>query len=267
MDAIMHPPPEVLADFGAAHEPIRLEGGRGATYRAGDLVLKPVEDEKVSAWVAGVCDSVGEDGFRVPRPVKTKSGRWSSGGWAAWAYISGNHLGGRWEDKIRASVAFHQAISHVQRPPMFDRITSPWTIADKVAWGEKEILLHPRLKPAAALLREVLRPVEVRRQAIHGDLCGNILFSAAGDPWIIDFTPFWRPADFALGLLVAEALVWEHADESIFRLVPDTAGFLQLLARAELRRLVELQTVHQKYNLIDEHLPTIHLIRRKMAEV
>ena len=120
------------------------------------------------------------------------------------------------------------------------------------------------MKPAAALLREVLRPVEMHRQAIHGDLCGNILFSAAGAPYIIDFSPYWRPAGFAIGLLVAEALVWEHADESIFDLVPDTAEFFQLLARAELKRLVELQTVHQKYDLVDEHLPTIHLIRRKI---
>jgi hypothetical protein len=57
-------------------------------------------------------------------------------------------------------------------------------------------------------------------------------------------------------LLVADALVWEHADESIFEETPGTAEFLQLLARAE------LQTVHQRYDLVDEHLPAVRLILR-----
>jgi uncharacterized protein (TIGR02569 family) len=248
----MFPPHDVLGDFGVEQEPVLLEGGQGNTYRAGDVVLKPVEDGEASIWIAEVYSSIEEIGFRVPRPLKTKSGKWSSNGWTGWTYICGKHKEDKWEEKIRASIAFHKAISHFQCPSFFKRIESPWAIADKVAWGERNILFHSKLKPAVDLLMEVLRPIEVISQAIHGDLCGNILFSSNGDPIIIDFTPYWRPADFAIGLLVAEALVWEHADETIFGLVPNTADFFQLLARAELRRIIELQCVHQIYDLVDE---------------
>lgn len=260
----MLPPHEVLDDFGAEHEPVLLEGGQGNTYRAGDIVLKTVEDEELSTWIAQVYSSIKEEGFLVPRPLKTKLGCWSSNGWTGWTYICGKHMEGKWEEKVRAAAAFHQAISHIQWPAFFSKIESPWTLADKVAWGERDLSLHSKLKPAVDLLMAILRPIEAPCQAIHGDICGNIMFSSNGVPIIIDFTPYWRPAEFAIGLLVAEALVWERADESIFDLVPNTAEFFQLLARAELRRIIELQSVHQLYDLVDEHLPTVHLICRKV---
>jgi hypothetical protein len=41
----------VLAGYGARDEPRLLPGGQGRTWRAGDVVLKPVDDPDEHAWV------------------------------------------------------------------------------------------------------------------------------------------------------------------------------------------------------------------------
>ena len=258
----MQPPPAVLDVFGARADPTLLPGGQGTSWRAGDIVLKPCRSAAEAALYARVYAAVRQRGFRLPQPRQSKGGAWTSRGWSAWAFVEGSHRPGRWADKIAAAVAFHRALAGLPQSATLMNRDDPWTRADCAAWDEQAIPLRPGLRPIVAALRAVLRPIVPVNQLIHGDMCGNILFAPDGDPYIIDFTPFWRPAGYALGLLVAEALVWERADSAILDLVDDQPDFIQLLARAHLRRLIELETVHQRHDLVHEHWPTAQLICR-----
>ena len=76
------------------------------------------------------------------------------------------------------------------------------------------------------------------RQVIHGDLTGNVLFADKLPPAIIDLSPYWRPAMFASAIVVADALVWEGADETLVARFDHLDSFGQCLARALIFRLV-----------------------------
>lgn len=228
------------------------------------MVLKRLDDEEEGDWCAEVFSTIDQVGFRVPTPLRTTSGRWSSCGWYAWGYIEGDHMAGHWEEKIRVSARFHRATVGVPRPDFFSRLDHAWAMADRMVWGEADISVLPELERAIEPLMEVLEPVDATDQVIHGDIGGNILFTRDGDPVVIDFSPYWRPAGFALGVLVADALVYGGADQSILNLVPATAEFYQLLARAEMRRILEIQQLGQDPELVNDHLPTVRLIRRRL---
>ena len=114
----------------------------------------------------------------------------------------------------------------------------------------------------------MLRPVRTQSQLIHGDFQ---LLSAEGlSPAVIDFSPYWRPAGFALGVVVADAIVWGGADETLIDQVTDVDEWLQLLARAELRRVLEIDAHSARgrdmIDEIDAHLPAVDAICRRCQQ-
>jgi uncharacterized protein (TIGR02569 family) len=258
------PPPEhVLRAFGATERPIRMTGGQGQAYRSGHIVLKPAEDDEETNWIAEFYLTVDCDGFQLPKPIRSGSEGFVCDGWQAWEYIRGEHKQGRWVETIQVCIRFHQAIADFPRPAYFDRREqNPWVVADKVAWGEMEIAHHPRIEPAVEQLRECLDEVDERSQLIHGDFGGNVLFSDSLPPTVIDFSPYWRPVEFSVGVIIADAIVWEGAEESLMEAGDQLGNFHQHLVRAELRRVVELETLYQMYgwdvlDQIEAHLPLI----------
>lgn len=76
------------------------------------------------------------------------------------------------------------------------------------------------------------------RSGFHGDLTGNMLFAEHLPPAVIDFSPYWRPAPFGSAIVVADALVWEGADERVLDAVDHIEGFDQYLLRALIYRAV-----------------------------
>jgi hypothetical protein len=50
-----------------------------------------------------------------------------------------------------------------------------------------------------------------------------------GETGIIDFPPYWRPPAFASAIVVADALVWEGADEWLLHAVGHIRRFPQFL--------------------------------------
>jgi len=261
VDACVPPPDRVLEKFGAIGHPVLLDGGQGQTYRAGDVVLKPVD--QCDGWISELQETIANDRFPMPRPLKCDDGRWLCDGWAAWKFVDGRHEPGRWQEKIQTCVDFHEAISSIPKPLELDAASSPWNIADRVAWDEHELGHNPRIEPSISRLRSVLRPLDVRDQLIHGDF--QILFVEDGPNVVIDFSPYWRPATFAIAVVVVDALVWGQADTSIVDHVGHLVDYDQYLARAELRRIVEIETLTSMYgwDMVDEiedHLPTIDFI-------
>jgi len=244
---IRFPPDEVLTAFGIERTPVRLPGGQGQAFRAGDVILKPAADNERTNWIARFYANTPVPGFRLPKPMLTRHGEIVFRGWQAWVCIPGEHRHDGWEGIVDHCVAFHEAIADVPRPDWLDRLgeMDPWIIADRVAWSELSWNPHPRIAPVVQALTDCLRPIDVPSQLIHGDFGGNILLDEQLPPAIIDFSPYWRPLGFAVGVVVADAIVWEGADPVLIDAVRDIPAFDQLLARAELRRVLELDAAHR----------------------
>ncbi len=204
------PPPHVLSAFRVTATPSLLGGGRGEAWRAGDVVLKPVSDVTEAAWAGDVLTSLREDGFRVSRPVRSDAGSWAFAGWSASRWVPGRHEPRRSAIAAMAvAVAFHRALRDVPRPPFLDARTHPWAVGDRMAWGEEPLsLAEPRLMRLAESFVEFLRPAGETAQVVHGDLYGNVLYADRLAPAVIDFSPYFRPPSYALGVIVADGLAW-----------------------------------------------------------
>jgi uncharacterized protein (TIGR02569 family) len=236
-------PAAVLTAFGAHEAAVRLPGGQGTTWRSGEVVLKPAEDARAARWTAELYRDLSGPGFRVPRPVRATSGDWVADGWVAWRRVPGEPAPvARWTGLVAASRAFHAALAGVPAPPWLGQDGTQWTVADQVAWLERdpERYLPPGNAVAAQVRRllAALGPVELPAQLVHGDLAGNVLFAGDAPPAVIDFSPYWRPAGLAVAVAAVDALTWAGASPAILDELADEPGIDELLARAHAGRLV-----------------------------
>jgi hypothetical protein len=194
---LLKPAQDVLEAFDACGDPEPLAGGTGRAWRVGDLVLKPLDADV--AWQHDVLAGVEEDGFRVERPRPE-----IVDGWTAWTYLEGRHERGRWREIIAAGERLHAALPDVRAP----HVDNPWATGDRAAWGELPY-------PAVTDLLDALQPVDDAPQLLHGDLTGNVLFHETLPPAIIDFAPYYRPAQYASAIVVADAMCWESAPREL----------------------------------------------------
>ena len=243
-------PEEVLAAFGLAGIiPVRLPGGQGTAWRAGQVVLKPADSLREGRWFAEVYDALTGPGFRVPRPVQALAGDWVAQGWTAYQWVPGaaadwSGVSPRWPDLVAVSRALHTALAGVPVPSWRATVENPWTMGDEVAWGERDPdpLLGPAAGPLAGpvrLLLAALRPVDLPGQLIHADLAGNVLFADGLPPAGIDFSPLERPAGLPLAILAVDTLMWHRASPEVLRHLTGAVPELdQLLARALVYRMV-----------------------------
>lgn len=232
------PPKAVLAAFGLRGTPTPLSGGQGLAWHADRLVLKPADSpEEALAWQAGVLGKVQFNSIRVASPQPSLGGTFIVEGWQATAFCAGRHEPRRWSDTIEVGRRLHQGLAQVQRPQFLASREDRWAVADRAAWGDTPLAPY-RGAPHVARLEGSLEPVRAMPQVIHGDLTGNVLFAEGLPPTVIDLAAYWRPAEFATAIVVADALAWEGADISEFKAVFEADQFGQLLARALLYRLI-----------------------------
>jgi uncharacterized protein (TIGR02569 family) len=232
------PHEQVLRAFGGDGPPTPLTGGRGLAWRAGSIVVKPADaSEQSLAWQAETLGQASGNQLRVAIPQRSAQGAFTVDGWIASAFCEGSHQPGRWLDIVAVADRLHAALARVPRPT-FDRgRDDPWANADRVAWGEAS--MTPFLQvPHVARLAALLAPVDDPSQVIHGDLTGNVLFADPLPPAVIDLALYWRPAAYARGIVVADALAWEGATPDDLAAVTSGDGFGQFLARALLARIV-----------------------------
>jgi uncharacterized protein (TIGR02569 family) len=239
------PPPTVLTGFGVQQPPTRMRGGQGQTWSAGDVVLKHAGSEAEASWCAEVLAHLSADGFRVPQPVRATDRSWVQQGWVAWSKVGGVHqLRGRWPEVLQVGQRFHGALTQVARPAFLDQRTNPWSVGDRVAWGESAPqLLSDILRPLLERLLAFVRPIAATEQVIHGDLPGNVLFAAGQPPAVIDFTPYFRPAAFGSAIVVADAIAWYEAPFDLIRHLHHVPDLDQQLARAAVYRLITADQV------------------------
>ncbi len=234
--------------FGVDAEPVLLEGGGGQSYRAGDIVLKPALDAIQVNWNAMLLQTIHEDGFRVNKPVPTVDGKWVYEGWHAFYFVEGETVKGRWRDKIAVSRMLHAQLLGVMRPDFIGSRNIPWETADTVVWNVTEEEYGEKIRDVTDRLALVKKPLHLVEQLIHGDMTGNILFHDTLPPAIIDFSPYWRPAEYATAIIIVDAIVWEGSDDTLFSAMDNTFENNQLLIRAALWRIKTTEVFSKIYN-------------------
>jgi uncharacterized protein (TIGR02569 family) len=241
--ASAHPavPAAVLAAFGLPEHGHRLPGGEGRSFRHGSAVLKPADDPAEAAWCAQLLAGVEPCGFRLPRPLPARDGRWVVDGWTASEHLVGQPgPAGRWDQLLAAGRAFHAALRQVARPSFLDDRTHRWARADRVAWGEQTVPVPAEAAEHCARLARLIRPVSASSQLIHGDLTGNVLFADGAPPAVLDFSPYWRPVGYAEAIVLVDGLLWYGADHHLLTRGDRGPHFGQLLVRALMFRLIAL---------------------------
>ena len=232
------PPPRVRAAFGAQGDPVRLAGGKGGTWRVGDVVLKPSEGDEEVRWRSAVLAALPPSPhFRIARPVRAADGDWLAGGWEAARAVAGQPDPRRVDDVIRTGAAFHEAVAAVPRPALLDTRDNPWEWGNKLAFGDA---LPAARRRSSALLETLLaqrQPIAMPGQIVHGDLLGNVLFADGLPPAVIDWAVYWRPPAWASAVAAVDAMVWHGAGSGVIERWAHLPEWGQFLVRAAIYRL------------------------------
>ena len=187
--------------------------------------------------MARTLDTLQVENIRLGHPLRSTDGRWVVGGWAATRYLPGR-AEPRHDEVVAVSVRLHEATKGLLRPRFLDTRKGVFAVADRCAWGEDTVEL-PAAKGGRLfdVVAGLCRPVSLTRQVVHGDLFGNVLFEAGAPPALIDFVPYWRPAEWAAAVVVVDALAWGGADPGIIKRWEHLSEWPQVLVRALLFRL------------------------------
>ena len=254
----VEPPPEhVLSAFGLSGVvPIPLGAAWEGGWRCGEVVLSMVAENARAAWSARVRETLFVDGVRLARPVRSTDGRYVVSGWRADTFVAGQPEP-RHDEVVSAAVRLHEATGKLERPRFLTQgPTAPWAdvdvfiAADRAAWEERPLQSVPAgartASPTADGQRSVelinqlaglRRPTKSPNQLVDGDLYGTVLFAGAAAPGITDITPYWRPASWAAGVVVVDALSWGEADEGLIDRWNALPEWPQMLLRALMFRL------------------------------
>jgi uncharacterized protein (TIGR02569 family) len=221
----------VLHAFGVSRATL-LEGGQGDSWRADGLVFKRFRSPAELEWLDSLPPTTA---VRTARPARAADGRLTVAGWSAMPYLVGRHEAGRWHDIAEAGRSLSREYRGLVEPQWARARTDPWATADRVAWDES-----PVPADAPAWLQELaVRRIGIDRPAalVHGDLTGNVLFEPGLPPAIIDVSAYFRPPEYAVAIVVVDAVCFEGAPPELRMLVagPEPA---QLLLRALLFRAV-----------------------------
>lgn len=232
------PPPHVRTAFGVQDEVPRTVVWAGSpAWRCGDVVIRPVVDNAVAAWSAGVLDGMQVEGVRLAHPVRSSDGRWVVGGWSACRFVSGT-LAPRWDDAVAAAEALHATTARVPRPRLLNERDDLLVRSAAGAFGERRLGLDQETGGALyAQLAAYRLPVRLPAQVVHPELFGTVLFDDDGSPAVLDLVPCWRPREWAAAVVVVDALAWGGADEGLLRRWSHLAAWPQMALRAVLYRL------------------------------
>jgi uncharacterized protein (TIGR02569 family) len=202
----------------------------------GGLVLKP-DGGPVHTWLGRALLDVVPDDVRLSRPVPARDGAWLCEGWSATRWVEGGEpdysAASTWIEIIEAGRAFHRAVAHVTRPDCLDTRTDRWARADRAVWTESGIQFRPEFAALARRLDSALDPLG-DPQIVHADLTRNVLFAPGLAPAVIDISPYWRPPEYAEGVVLADALCWHAAPAGLLEV---TGVSVAAVARALLFRM------------------------------
>jgi len=239
----------VLAAFGLTGRQSPLPGGRGLAVRVDDAVLLPAPDVAASTWAAEVAERLRSPDVRMPRPLRSGDGRWVVDGWSASEHVEGvDGPAGRWRELLATARSLHRELAPEPMPAWLAGRQDPWAEADRAAWGEKTPTPGPVTAPLVARLLQARTPLPqvLPDQLVHGDLTGNVLLpvhEGHSVPTVIDLSPYWRPAEAAVAVVVADGLLWHDAGPELVDIADLGTCGPQLLVRALLFRLLALDAL------------------------
>lgn len=227
------PAPEVVEAFGGTGAPVPIEGGRGDSWRVGDLVLKPAgaAADPMLRWLHDVARlRLRPTGLRIALPVPARDGSLRCGGWAATRLLAGARPVGRWRERAEIARRFAAVFRDVD-PLGLPKRDDPWAVADRASWGGEAGPLadHP--------LSRALRPVRTPVGVVHGDLAGNTLVHPTLPPGVIDLSLYARPVEWSVAVLAIDVVAFEGAPAGVLRTISGDPQFPQLLATALLFRM------------------------------
>ena len=231
-------PPHVRTAFGVAeHEPRVVEWAGRLVWQCGEVLIRPVADNAVASWSAGVLDGLHVEGVRLARPVRASDGRWIVAGWAASRYVAGA-LEPRYDAVVDTANRLHAATAAVARPRLLDDRSDLLTRSAAGAFGELKLTLDPdRGGELYAQLAAYRTPIRSASQVVHPELFGAVLFDRAGSPAVFDLVPCWRPTAWAAAVTVVDALAWGDAEPALIHRWDRLPEWPQMLLRAVLHRL------------------------------
>lgn len=231
-------PPHVRSAFGVTDiepQPVVWAGRRA--WHCEDVLIRPVHDNVVAAWSAGVLDGLEVEGVRLARPVRSSDGRWVVAGWAASRYLAGT-LEPRYDAVVETAMRLHAATARVQRPRLLDDRDDLLSRSAAGAFGERRLALEPATGgDLYAQLAGYRTPVRLAPQVVHAELFGAVLFGDDGVPALIDLVPSWRPREWAAAVVVVDAIAWGGGEESLLQRWAHLEEWPQMLLRAVLHRL------------------------------
>jgi len=277
-----NPSKQVLEAFGIQDEVVPLSGASKRAYLAGSIVLKysPESTEEEWVWLSDLLDRTHSDDFRVQKFIKSLESKYLVDGWVTYERLPVEfhndiiHL----RKKREVLEIFHDAIKDEPLPlHLKSERTDPWGLADYMAWGEMPIKCHERLLESIRDLLEYIEPLNLTNQLIQGDP-QNILFSETEPPAMIDLSWHYRPADFSLAVLAVDVLsCWCKGEctclnaGEVYTIFEDIIHFDQLLLRATLRRVLELEGLRKydpKYlDSISGLIPAIVFVSARISNV
>jgi uncharacterized protein (TIGR02569 family) len=227
------PDPEIIASFSCAGVRQKLYGGEGNAVRVGDCVFKPIDNPERYSWACELLLQLPQSGFRISEPLRSKDETFAHSGWGASAYEQGEHVNGRWQEKVRISKLFHAELNELELTPM-PSSDDFWSQAHEIAWQVIPIpaSLHPKMTTRIEDIFRHYQPLSRGQGVIHSDLCGNFLFQDGLDPCIIDFSPAYGSVEYGEAILVADAIAWEDAPQEIVDLISNDEHYRQNLLRA-----------------------------------
>lgn len=217
----------------------KLEGGQNESFKVGNYVFKPVSEPEKYIWIASIFEDISPDSVLISKPIKSKYGNYIEEGYGVTEFIPGTFHPFMMREKLEAAHRFHKFLSCIEKPDDFNEWTSPWTESGRIAWGENELpkTFDKRAKFIINSLLEQIVQINLDSQLIHSDLSGNILFNSAV-PLFIDFSPDFRPLEYAHTILVTDSIAWnEEPLESLDLLQLNTDIKKQLVLRAIVFRI------------------------------
>jgi uncharacterized protein (TIGR02569 family) len=230
---------EALKYFAEVSHFEKLQGGQNTSVKAGQVVLKPIEDVERYCWLASQLEPIQSTSLRIAKPIRSKRGNWIEDGYGATEFIVCKFHANRMTEKLAVAQEFHDITKEIKKPIAFDSWLTPWSKASRVAWREAEIS-QSVLKNAGRVVHKLLQQyenVEYEDRFVHSDLAGNILFNGKVAV-VIDLSPDFRSVEYALTMLVTDSIAWHEEPAESLRLLPfPSEERKQLILRAVLFRL------------------------------
>jgi len=217
-----------------------LSGGQGQSIRVGDYVVKPVTEIEKYNWTSQVLETLpASPDLKIAKPIRSKEGNYIESGYGVTQYQEGTFLTGNMPQKMAACRLLNQLLEPFQQPEEWHSWSSPWQLANRVAWQETTLPAdtHTESRKIIEQIQSGYLPVQLPNQLIHSDLAGNILFNDL-IPVIIDFSPEFRPAIYAEVLTITDSIAWHNEKpESLWQTKHEVETVIQLALRAVVFRL------------------------------